>query len=233
MIMLGEEEGVLAGEALLEDALKDSGLQYRDLDSIVATGLGKSLIASAGKRKSDQICHPRGAYELFPSVRTVLDIGAEGSRAMRLDGSGKIEDFAVNSKCASGTGAFLEAMGKIMNLPMEEMGQLALAANGKAKISSYCAVFAESEVISNIHRGVPKEQIISGIHESVVDRLVELLNKVRMEENLVASGGGARNAGLIRALEKRTNLKVRVPERPEMMGALGAALIARDLFQKT
>jgi predicted CoA-substrate-specific enzyme activase len=228
----GKEEENFIDEGMLEGILKESGLSYKKVSSILATGVGKNTAFIAGKKKSEQICHARGAYWIFPSVRTVLDIGAEGSRAMKLDEGGRVVDFTVNSKCAAGTGTFLEAMAKIMELSVEEMGQLAVEATGKARISSFCAVFAESEVISNIHKGIPKEHIISGIHESIVDRLVELLNTIKMKEDLVVCGGVAKNIGVIKALEKRINLKVWVPEKPEMVGALGAALIAQDLYQK-
>lgn len=232
-VVHGKEEETFVDEGMLEDVLKESGLSYKEVFSILATGVGKNTASIADKKKSEQICHARGAYWIFPSVRTVLDIGAEGSRAMKLGEAGRVVDFTVNSKCAAGTGIFLEAMAKIMELSVEEMGQLAVETAGKARISSYCAVFAESEVISNIHKGIPKEHIISGIHESVVDRLVELLNIVKIEEDLVVCGGVAKNISVIKALEKRIDLKVWVPEKPEIVGALGAALIAQDLYQKT
>jgi predicted CoA-substrate-specific enzyme activase len=231
-VIHGKGEETFVDEGMVEDILKESGLSYKEVFSILATGVGKSTAYIADKKKSEQICHARGAYWKFPSVRTVLDIGAEGSRAMKLDEAGRVVDFTVNSKCAAGTGTFLEAMAKIMDLPIEEIGRLAVEATGKARISSYCAVFAESEVISNIHKGISKEHIISGIHESVVDRLVELLNMVKMKEDLVVCGGVAKNIGVIKALEKRIHLKVWVPEKPEIVGALGGALIAQDLYQK-
>jgi predicted CoA-substrate-specific enzyme activase len=231
-IIVGKGEEVFFDKVILEEFLKGSGLSLEEVFSILATGVGKSTISIADKKRSEEICHARGAYWIFPSVRTVLDIGAEGSRAMKLDEGGRVVDFTVNSKCAAGTGTFLEAMAKIMELSVEEMGQLAVEATGKARISSYCAVFAESEVISNIHRGIPKEHIISGIHESIVDRLVELLNTIKIKEDLALCGGVAKNIGVIKALEKRIGLKVCVPEKPEITGALGAALIAQDLYQK-
>lgn len=231
-VIFGKGEEVFLDELMLEEFLKESGLSLNEVFLIVATGIGKSIAFMADKKRAEQICHARGAYWIFPSLRTVLDIGAEGSRAMKLDEGGRVADFTVNSKCAAGTGTFLEAMAKIMELSVEEMCQLAVDATGKARISSYCAVFAESEVISNIHKGISKEHIISGIHESIVDRLVELLNMVKIKEDLAVCGGVAKNIGVIKALEKRINLKVWVPEKPEIVGALGAALIAQDLYQK-
>lgn len=232
-VLISEDEEDIPYEFFFKEMAQEAGVSFGEITGITATGVGKGSTPSTWKKKSDPICHARGACYLIPSARGVLDIGAEGSRVTKLEESGRIVDFAVNSKCAAGTGIFLETMAKIMDLSLLEIGMIAAQAEAKAKISSFCAVFAESEVISNIHRGVPKEHIISGLHESVVDRLIELLNVIKIKENLVISGGGAKNGGLIKALENRLGLKVRIPDCPETVGALGAALIAQDLFRKS
>jgi predicted CoA-substrate-specific enzyme activase len=231
-VLINEDDEDIAYEAIFKKVAREADVSFGEITGITATGVGKGSTPSIWKKKSDPICHARGAFYLIPSGRTVLDIGAEGSRAIKLEENGKIADFAINSKCAAGTGIFLETMAKIMDLSLEEIGMAAARADGKAKISSFCAVFAESEVISNIHRGVPKAHIVSGIHESVVDRLIELLNQVKTKENLVISGGGAKNIGLIKALENRLGFTVSIPDHPEIVGALGAALIAQDYYQK-
>lgn len=189
--------------------------------------MGSSTVRFSNKLRSEELCHAQGAHWLFDSARTVLDIGAGGMRAMKLNAEGKVTDFAVNSKCAAGTGAFLEAMTKIVHIPIEEMGTIAVGAKKKAKVSSYCAVFAESEVISNIHRGMPKENIVAGIHEAVVDRVVELLHRVGIHEDVVVTGGVAKNVGVIDGLQNRIGLKMKVPRDPQIVGALGAALMAQ------
>lgn len=218
-------------ENFIEKVAQGAGISSGEIGGITATGVGKGSTPSTWKKKSDPICHGRGAFHLIPSAKGVLDIGAEGSRAVKLEEGGRVADFAVNTKCAAGTGIFLETMARIMDLSIEKMGMAAAQAGGKARISSFCAVFAESEVISNIHRGVPKDHIVSGIHESVADRLMELLNQVKIKENLVITGGGAKNIGLIKALENRLGQTVRVPDDPEAVGALGAALMAQDFFR--
>ncbi|MFO7962610.1 MAG: acyl-CoA dehydratase activase [Desulfobacterales bacterium] len=227
-----EEEGEIASRCLLDEGLKKTGLTRNAFSCIVSTGTGRATVSFADQHRSQQLCHARGTHWRIPSVRTVLDIGAEGSRAMRVNEKGKVTDFAVNSKCASGTGVFLKSMTKIVDLPLEEMGQMAAAANTAVKISSFCAVFAESEVISRIHTGSSKESIVAGIHESVVSRLMEVLNRVKIEKDLAVTGGVAKNIGIIGRLEARTNLKIRIPEEPQATGALGAALIARDIGGK-
>jgi predicted CoA-substrate-specific enzyme activase len=226
-VVVTEEEGGVASERLIFEALDNLGLSREEVSYVIATGVGSSTVRFSNKRRSEELCHAQGAHWLFDSARTVLDIGAGGMRAMKLNAEGKVTDFAVNSKCAAGTGAFLEAMTKIVHMPIEEMGTMAVGAKKKAKVSSYCAVFAESEVISNIHRGMPKENIVAGIHEAVVDKSVELLNRVGINEDVVITGGVAKNIGVIKGLESRIGLNVKVPRDPQIVGALGAALTAQ------
>ncbi len=230
-ITVTEEEGVIASQHALEEGLRTLNLSLAELSYIVSTGVGRASVPFANRQRSQEICHATGGYFLMPSARTVLDIGAGGGRAMRLSEDGKLENFAQNSKCAAGTGAFLEAMTNILEMPLEEMAQRAAKAKRRAKISSYCAVFAESEVISNIHKGKRKGPIAAGIHWAVADRLVELLNKVGIKEDVVLTGGVAKNIGVVKALEEKLGLKMKVVQEPQIVGALGAALIAQNLGQ--
>ncbi|MFC1858420.1 acyl-CoA dehydratase activase [Thermodesulfobacteriota bacterium] len=227
-----EEEGAVASQQLVEEALSETNLSFDRLLHIVSTGEGRATVSFANTQRSEQLCHAKGACWLFPSARTVLDVGYEGCRAMKLNEEGKVIDFALNSKCASGSGAFLETMTHVVEMPLEEMATMAAEAEGKAKISSYCTAFAESEVISNIHRGISKEHIVAGIHNSLVDRLVKVLHRVGIMEDVVITGGVARNIGVIKGLEKNLGLKLKVPGEPQIVGALGAALIARNLGKK-
>jgi predicted CoA-substrate-specific enzyme activase len=226
-VIVSDEEGGKAAELMMTEAVKECGVSFGAFSYIISTGVGGRNVSFANKKKSEQLCHASGAFWLFESARTVIDIGAGGMRAMKLNAGGKVMDFAVNSKCASGTGLFLDAMTRIVKVPIKKMGEMAIAANEKAKVSSYCAVFAESEVISNIHRGVPKENIVAGIHEAVVDRAVELLSRVGINEDVIVTGGVAKNIGVIKALETRLGLNVKVPKDPQIVGALGAALTAQ------
>lgn len=226
---VSEEAGLVASQRLMEVARKALRFSSDDPQRVVSTGIGKKTVPFALKNISDQICHARGAHFLLPSARTVLDIGASGSRAMKLNDEGKLVDFALNSKCASGTGAFLENMARLLEASFEEMSALIEGVQEGTKISNYCAVFAESEVISKIHGGESRARIAAGIYEAVVDRLMEVLHQVGIKNELVVTGGVARSAGLIRTLEKRMKLKVKIPENPQIVGALGAALIVREM----
>lgn len=225
-ILITEEEGSLASTQALEEALDKASLHRADVKFIVSTGVGKAEVSAADKQRSEQICHGRGARFLFPSARTVLDVGAEGCKAVKLSERGDIVDFANNSKCAAGTGAFLEAMARILEVSLEEMGELAVKAENKVKISNFCAVFAESEVISQIHKGYPRDQILAGIHYSMADRISDLMGRVGVVDDVVMTGGGAKNIGLVKALEGIINKKIFIPPEPIIVGALGAALIA-------
>lgn len=227
-----EESGRVASQRLMEEARKALSLSSANTMKVVATGIGKKTVSFADRQISEQICHARGAHWLFPSARTVLDIGASGSRAMKLSGEGKLLDFALNSKCASGTGAFLETMTKLLETSFEEMSTLAAAVVEGTKISNYCAVFAESEVISKIHAGESRSSIAAGIYEAVVDRLMEGLRQMGVRPDLVVTGGVAKNGGILRALEKRIKLTAKIPGDPQSVGALGAALIAREMAER-
>jgi predicted CoA-substrate-specific enzyme activase len=227
-----EESGLVASRRLMEEARKALSLNSANTMKVAATGIGKKTVSFADRQISEQICHARGAHWLFPSARTVLDIGASGSRAMKLSGEGKLLDFALNSKCASGTGAFLETMTKLLETSFEEMSTLAAGVVEGTKISNYCAVFAESEVISKIHAGESRASIAAGIYEAVVDRLMEGLRQLGIRPDLVVTGGVAKNSGILRALEKRIKLAVKIPGDPQSVGALGAALIAREMAKR-
>ncbi len=228
-IIITEEEGNIASRQCMEEALEKGGHRWEELKFTVATGVGKAEVSFAGKQRSEQMCHGRGAKFLFPSARTVLDVGAEGCKAVKLNERGDVIDFANNSKCAAGTGSFLEAMARIMEVSLEDMGEISLKATQRAKISNFCAVFAESEVISQIHKGYSREQILAGIHYSMADRISDLVGRVGLMDDVVMTGGGAKNIGLVKALEEIINKKILIPSEPLTVGALGAALIASSL----
>jgi len=224
-----DEEGGVAARQALDKALVALRLPFNSLTAVVSTGIGKDGVAFATGKRTEEICHSRGAYWLFPLARTVLDVGAGGYRAMRLDNRGKLIDFANNSKCAAGTGSFLDAVTRVLDTRLEEIGTMAVSAKKRASVSSYCAVFAESEIIGNIHRGVPKECILAGVCYSVAERLAEVLHRVKIAKDIVMTGGVAQNIGVVKALEEIVGLKVKVPHEPQIVGALGAALFAEEM----
>jgi predicted CoA-substrate-specific enzyme activase len=228
VVTSGQKAATASREAVAE-ALKITGFQFADLKRIVATGCGANNVPFVHRQSTEVVCQARGAFFLFPSVRTVLNLGAESSRAIRVGEKGRAEAFAKNDKCAAGSGLFLEAVARILEAPVEQMGELSLRAGGWEEVSSICAVFAESEVISHIHRGVPKDRILAGLHKAVASKILETLGKVGIKGSVVITGGVARNVAIVKELEDKIGLKIVVPSEPQIVGALGAALIARDL----
>ncbi len=218
-----------AAERCLSSALEKAGLERTDLTSIVTTGYGRASFPQASKMITEITCHARGAFFIRPTTRTVIDIGGQDSKVIRLDERGRNFDFQMNDKCAAGTGRFLEVMAQALEVKIEDLGSLSLSAPGTIKISSMCTVFAESEVVSLIAANQPKEVIIRGLHDSIADRVLGMVNRVGVEEEVSLTGGVAKNQGVVRALEERLNLKLFIPPEPQITGALGAALLAEGL----
>jgi (R)-2-hydroxyacyl-CoA dehydratese activating ATPase len=225
-VLITEEDADTAARHVYEDLLGELGIEKNDIQASLATGWGASAVSFTDGKSSEQICSARGARWLFPAARTVVDIGAEGCRVMKLDANGVTEDFATNSKCASGTGAFIELGAVYLQVPIDQMGALSLAADGVAEVSSTCAVFAESSIISNIHRGDSKQNIAAGVHRAVAIRIMELIGRMGTIPDVVLVGGTAMNAGLVKALEQMAGVTFRIPEQPRIVGALGAAIQA-------
>lgn len=221
-------EGEAAARFALEEALKATRFAFTDLKNIVATGCGRRSVTFAGKLSTEIVCQARGARHLLPSARTVVNLGAESSLVIGISETGKAESFAKNDKCASGSGLFLETISIILGIPVEEMGELSMKAERAEEVSSICAVFAESEVISHIHRGIPRDHILAGVHSSVAGKIIETLGKISLKNDMIATGGVAKNAAVIRELESKTGFRLAVPPEPQIAGALGAALVARE-----
>lgn len=219
-----EEPAEAAARAVYGELLNDLGVTAQEVERVVATGWGAAEVSFAEGKSSEQICAARGARWYFPAARTVVDVGAEGCRVMKLSPDGAMEDFGNNSKCASGTGAFIELGAVYLKASIEEMGPLALAADGAAEISSTCAVFAESVIISQIHEGESRERIAAGIHRAAAARILELAGGMGLVEDIVLIGGGALNPGLVKALEEMGSVSFRIPENPRIVTAVGAAI---------
>lgn len=218
----------IAADKVLNEALKKADLSPEDLDYVIATGYGRISVPSAHKRVTEITCHGRGAFFLFPSVRTVIDIGGQDSKVIRLGAEGQVVDFAMNEKCAAGTGRFLEVMAHALEVELKDLAALSAKASRSVPISSMCTVFAESEVVSLIAAGQPREDIIRGIHDSIAERTAGLLNRVGIEEKIVMTGGVAQNTVVVTAIEEKLGIRIIIPENPEIIGALGAALVAGD-----
>lgn len=232
-ILTSGEAGATVSRRAIEKAIESTDFDFTDLQYIVATGCGRSSIPFADRRSTEVMCQARGAFHLTPSVRTVINLGAESSRAIRVGEAGRVEAFAKNDKCAAGSGLFLETMSTVLETPVELMGELSLKANGCEEVSSICAVFAESEVISHIHRGVSRDRILAGVHRAVAGRILETLGTVGIKSDVVATGGVAKNAAVIKELEDKTGFSIVVPPEPQIVGALGAALFARKRVSKS
>lgn len=215
-----------AGEDVFEAVVCSIGMDPTRIDAIVATGYGRNSVSFARKTVTEITCHAAGVYFLNPSVRTIIDIGGQDSKAILLDDRGKVRDFAMNDKCAAGTGRFLEVMARALHAEIEEFGRLSLKAEMPAAISSLCTVFAESEVISLISKGEARENIVAGIHESIAGRIGAMLNRMKWIPPVMMTGGVARNIGILKALEAKLGTEILVTDYAQVTGAIGAALIA-------
>ncbi|MBI9074905.1 MAG: 2-hydroxyglutaryl-CoA dehydratase [Desulfatibacillum sp.] len=214
-----------AALATLREACRKAGLT-QEPERIVATGYGRVSAPFAHKIVTEITCHGRGALHLFPKVRTVVDVGGQDSKVIRIGPNGRIMDFIMNDKCSAGSGRFLEVMARALEVSLEDLGPLSENAVQDITISSMCTVFAESEVISLVARAVPVEDIINGIHNSIVNRLAAQIQRMNPEPELVMTGGVAKNSGMVKKLARAAGFPVHVPPNPRMVGALGAALMA-------
>jgi len=221
-----------ASRIALSRALAEIGAEPSDLAFVVATGYGREIASEAKGTVTEITCHARGVHALMDPVRTIIDIGGQDSKAIRINGQGRVQDFAMNDKCAAGTGRFLEVMSRSLGVPLQAMGDRAGKATRDVRVSSMCTVFAESEVVSLVAKGEKVEDILNGIHQAIADRVASLALRVRLELPVAVTGGVAMNSGVVRALEARLETRVSVPEDPQLTGALGAAMIARDRLEE-
>lgn len=210
----------------LELALQRAGASREQIQRIVATGYGRISIEFAHRKVTEISCHALGAFHLFPDVGTVIDIGGQDSKVIRVGPEGRVLDFAMNDKCAAGTGRFLEVMASKLGVTLDQMGPLSLEAREEAAISSVCTVFAESEVVSLVAKDHPREGIIKGIHRSIVNRVWNMVAAVGIQPAVCMSGGVAKNQGVVHLMEERLGHALRIHKEPRLVGALGAALLA-------
>ncbi|MDX9787899.1 MAG: acyl-CoA dehydratase activase [Desulfobacterales bacterium] len=199
-----------------------------DIKYVVATGYGRVIVPFADKNITEITCHAKGIHYLHPSVRTILDMGGQDCKAIRCDESGKVINFVMNDKCAAGTGRSLEIVAHVLGVELEDLGGMSLGASKESKISSRCAVFAKSEVLSLNRAGVPKNEIVAGVHDAITDNVLELVSRVEIEEDFAITGGVAKNKGIVKKIEEKTGLRLIIPFEPQIIGALGAALFARE-----
>lgn len=222
----------LAIKESLDSCLARAGITLEQIKYSVATGYGRFNVPFASKQISEITCHAQGANHLFADTRTVIDIGGQDSKAIRINEKGEVIDFVMNDKCAAGTGRFLEKMAEVLEINIKDLGELSLKSKKVIEISSMCAVFAESEVVSLLADGSTREDIAMGLHNSVADRVISLARKVKLFESITLTGGVINNVGIVHCIKSKLATNVNLSEQPQIIGALGAAVIAADNFKK-
>ncbi|NIO04176.1 MAG: 2-hydroxyglutaryl-CoA dehydratase [Proteobacteria bacterium] len=215
-----------AAEEALAGVLAEAEIVRSQIKRIVATGYGRVSVPFADKRVTEISCHALGAYHLFPDTGTVIDIGGQDSKVIQVGEGGKVLNFTMNDKCAAGTGRFLEVMANKLQVALDEMGELSLRAGREVPISSVCTVFAESEVVSLVAQNHPTEEIIRGLHRSIVNRVWNMVKAVGVNGGVAMTGGVAKNRGVVALMEEKLGQSVHLHEEPQVVGALGAALLA-------
>jgi benzoyl-CoA reductase subunit D len=218
-------------EQALNEALSKAGIKKDDIKHFTATGAGMDAATFANDTVTEISANARGISVIFPSVRTVIDVGAEEGRAIRLNEQGKVVDFGINEKCAAGAGAFTEAMARALELDIEEMGELSLKSTKPVPMNAQCTIFAESEVVSLIHQKTPKEDIVRAVHDAIADRITSMARRVGIEQDVALVGGVANNIGFVDSMKRNLDCEILVPKdpiAPEYVSAYGAALTAQD-----
>lgn len=216
-------------EQSLEVALKDAGITSHDIEKIAGTGAGMEEVKQSDVQVNEIKAMAKAANFYFPSARTVTDVGAEMGRAAKINEDGKVEDFAINEKCAAGAGAFIEAMSRALEVKLEEMGPMANESNEEIPMNAQCAIFAESEVVGLIHAKTNKKDISKSIHDAMASRIVSMIRRIGVNEDIVMLGGVGLNPGFVESLRKELELgKIFIPDDPAYGAAVGAALVARE-----
>lgn len=215
-----------SAEKAFASALQEAKLVLKDIEKVAGTGCGRNEAPHATSHITEVGADAKGAFFLNPAVRTVIDVGGEEGRGIKVSNEGRAMDFAINEKCAAGAGAFTEAMARALERPLTEFAQLALSSTKSIPMNAQCAVFAESEVVSLIHAKTPHEDISRAVHDSIADRIISMVRRVGIEKEVMLIGGVAFNVGFVSSLNRGLNLEVVVPDHPEYVGALGAALTA-------
>jgi predicted CoA-substrate-specific enzyme activase len=216
---------------VMKDALSQLDLSIDDITFVVATGYGRMNVPFADKQITEITCHGKAIVSLIPSAKTAIDIGGQDCKGLQVT-QGKVTNFVMNDKCAAGTGRFLEVIAEAVGMKIEDIGNISLKARNVPMISNTCAVFAEREVISLLANGTMIEDILAGIHDAIATRVYMMVQRIKIEKDVVITGGGAKNVGLVKALEDKIGFRVIVPPEPLITGALGAALVGKEEVMK-
>ncbi|MBA7494149.1 2-hydroxyisocaproyl-CoA dehydratase activator [subsurface metagenome] len=214
--------------SLREELLAKAGLSPEDIACTIATGHGADNIPFSNERVADIRCCARGISSIFPSVRTVIDIQGMSSQVIRLNEKGQVINFVVSEKCAAGSGRFLDVIANVLRIDLKDFGPLSLKSESPVAFTTGCAVFGESEAISRVSEGASKEDILAGVHKALANKVSALVDRVGLEKDCAVSGGGALNVGLIKSVEDRLGIQLLVPSQPQLVTALGAAIMAEE-----
>ncbi|MDP7063178.1 MAG: acyl-CoA dehydratase activase [Planctomycetota bacterium] len=219
---------VQAAENAFKTAIEGKGILEEEVEWVIGTGYGRYRVTFGNDQITEISCHGRGAAHIFPGTRTVVDMGGQDTKAIRVNDKGEIDDFCMNDKCAAGTGRFLGAASAALDIPLDDLGTVSLKSDKGVRISTTCTVFAESEVLAWLGKGKRVEDILWGVHESIATRSKGLLRRVGIVDEITFTGGVSRNQAMVKALEDVLDCKMNVSEDCHYMGALGAALFAMD-----
>ena len=227
----GPEQRRLANK-VMEEALKRAGLPFEAITYVVSTGYGRINVPFADKQFTEITCHAKGIISLFPNARTIIDVGGQDVKGMKVDETGKVVDFVMNDKCAAGSGRFIEVIADTLGEPLDEVGKLSLQSKNPATISNICTIWAQQEVASRLAEGVAIADLLAGVHRALADRISRMVNRLKVEEEVIVTGGGGKNRGLLRALSEQLGHEILVPEEPLITGALGAALLGKEVVDR-
>jgi len=216
-----------AAEQALTIALVKAKLNRMDLAYVAATGYGRISVPFADKCVTEIVCHGLGAHYLFPQTGTIIDIGGQDFKVIKIDKKGKVIDFSMNDKCAAGTGRFLDIMADRLKMSLDDFMNVSLKSMHEVEISSICTVFAESEVVNLIAHNKSRVEIICGLHKAVVDRIWPIVRAIGVRDMITMSGGVAKNINIINFMQRKFNRFINIPREPQIIGALGAALMAK------
>ena len=225
---------VETAEKALDLALKGTNISRTDIKYIIGTGYGRYLIPFSDKNVTEITCHARGANYFFPNVRTVLDMGGQDCKVINCGENGKVKSFVMNDKCAAGTGRSMEVISKLLGIPLEDIGPLSLdIKDAPPRFGSSCVVFAKSEALKMIRSGISRNDVLAAYCNALVERVISLIQRVGIQEEFVISGGIAKNVGVVKRLEKDLAIKAQICFEPQIVGAVGAAIIAQKLYRES
>jgi predicted CoA-substrate-specific enzyme activase len=226
----GPEHRQLANE-VMKRALEQANLRLDDISYIIATGYGRLNVPFADAQITELSCHARGVSSIFLNVRTAIDIGGQDAKCLKIN-NGKLIDFVMNDKCAAGTGRFLEVTAATLGIRLEDMGDISLKSTKKVQLSNLCTIFAQQEVVALLSRGEKVEDIIAGLHLALASRVAALARRLKIQPDVVLTGGVAKNIGMVKAMKESLGCELLVPEEPLLTGALGAAILAKENYMK-